>query len=78
MKEVAAALKAPVIDLYARTRADLIALGKDKARAGYMVSVDGKDCTHTNPAGAKRYAKFVEEACRSSVPALANLLKAQR
>ena len=78
MKEVAAALKAPVIDLYARTRADLIALGKDKARAGYMVSVDGKDCTHTNPAGAKRYAKFVEEACRSSVPALANLLKSQR
>ncbi len=74
MKEVAAALKAPVIDLYARTRADLIALGKDKARAGYMVSVDGKDCTHTTKAGAKRYAGFFVEETKVVLPSFADWL----
>ena len=78
MKEAAAALNAPMIDLFARTCADLIALGKDKARAGYMVSVDGKDCTHTNPSGAKRYANFVEQEMRSSDPSLVKLLKTER
>jgi lysophospholipase L1-like esterase len=75
MKEVAAALKAPVIDLYARTCADLIALGKDKARAGYMVSVDAKDCTHTTKAGAKRYAGFFVEETKVVLPSFADWLK---
>ena len=75
MKGVAVALKVPVIDLYARTRADLIARGKDEARAGYMVSVDGKDRTHTTKAGAKRYAGFFVEEAKTILPTFTTWLK---
>ena len=75
MKEVANEINAPVVDLYARTRADVVALGKDKAAAHYMISVNGKDGTHTTEAGAKRYAGFFIEEVKAALPALAAWLK---
>ena len=63
------------VSFAANVCADLIALGKDKARAGYMVSVDAKDCTHTTKAGAKRYAGFFVEEAKGVLPDFANWLK---
>ena len=78
MKVAAQEKGVEVVDLYARTCADVKSLGFEKAKAHYMYVVDGKDVTHTTKAGAKRYATFAEEEIRSSAPSLANLLKVAR
>ena len=51
LKAVGDSFKVPLIDLYAHTRADLMALGKEQASAEYRVSEDGKDISHTNHKG---------------------------
>jgi lysophospholipase L1-like esterase len=75
MKQVGAELDVPVIDLYARTVAEVKALGKEKAAKYYWMSVDGKDNTHTTPAGAERYCGFFMEEVKANLPSLADWLK---
>jgi lysophospholipase L1-like esterase len=75
MKQVGAELDVPVMDLYARTVAEVKALGKEKAAKYYWMSVDGKDNTHTTPAGAERYCGFFMEEVRANLPSLADWLK---
>ena len=71
MKQVAAEMNVPVVDLYARTLAEVKSLGKEKASKYYWMSVDGKDNTHTTKAGAERYCAFFMEEVKSQVPSLA-------
>ena len=75
MKRVAAAEGVALLDLNARTLADVKSLGRDKAAAHYMMSINGKDNTHTTQAGAERYAAFAAEEARKCVPSIAELLK---
>ena len=78
MKTAAKEKGVDVVDLYARTCADVKSLGFEKAKEHYMYVVNGKDVTHTTKAGAKRYAKFAEEEIRASAPSLATLLRVER
>ena len=75
MKQVGAELNVPVIDLYARTLAEVKSLGKAKAAKYYWMSVDGKDNTHTTKAGAERYCGFFMEEVKAKLPSLAGWLK---
>ncbi len=75
MKAAAKEKGVAVVDLYARTCADVKSLGFEKAKDHYMYVVDGKDVTHTTKAGAVRYAGFAAEAIRLSAPSLAAWLK---
>jgi lysophospholipase L1-like esterase len=75
MKQVGAELNVPVIDLYARTLAEVKSLGKEKASKYYWMSVNGKDNTHTTKAGAERYCGFFMEEVKSKLPSLAGWLK---
>ena len=75
MKQVAVELDVPVVDLHARTLAEVKALGKEKAAKYYWMSVDGKDNTHTTPAGAERYCGFFVEEAKAGIPSLADWLK---
>ena len=75
MKQVGSELDVPVVDLYARTRAEVEALGKEKAAKYYWMSVNGKDNTHTTPAGAERYCGFFMEEVKANLPSLADWLK---
>ena len=62
MKEVAARLSVPVVDLYAATRKAVEGLGAVRSQDLYMVKQDGKDTTHLNAAGARRVAELFLEA----------------
>jgi hypothetical protein len=75
MKQVGAELDVPVMDLYARTVAEVKSLGKEKASKYYWMSVNGKDNTHTTKAGAERYCGFFMEEVKSKLPSLAGWLK---
>ena len=75
MKQVGTELDVPVIDLYARTFAEVKSLGREKASKYYWMSVDGKDNTHTTKAGAERYCAFFMEEVKSKIPSLAEWLK---
>ena len=75
MKQVGAELNVPVIDLYARTLAEVKSLGKAKAAKYYWMSVNGKDNTHTTKAGAERYCGFFMEEVKAKLPSLAEWLK---
>ena len=75
MRTVAEESGVPLADLYARTLADVKALGPDKASRHYMMSVDGRDNTHTTAAGAERYAVFAMDAIRAAAPWTEDLFK---
>ena len=62
MKRAAAEAKVPLVDLLAPTMAEVKSLGKEKSKALYMASVNGKDFTHTTASGAKRVAELFIKA----------------
>jgi hypothetical protein len=62
MKRAAAEAKVPLVDLLAPTMAEVKSLGKEKSKALYMASVNGKDFTHTTTVGAKRVAELFIKA----------------
>ncbi len=65
MRDVAAEQSVPLIDLHGLTLERIVQLGYETAKDGFMVSVDGKDKTHTSSAGAQWVAKLFAEQARS-------------
>lgn len=73
VRRLAAQLEVPLIDMYQKTTAHITALGDADSRGLYMNLEPGVwpnfpegrvDDTHTQPAGARAYARMVAEALR--------------
>ncbi|MCX3060877.1 rhamnogalacturonan acetylesterase [Streptomyces beihaiensis] len=63
MRQVAAAERVPLIDLTARTKAAVEALGPEASKGLYLYD-EKRDNTHTSVRGATEYAGFVRDALR--------------
>jgi lysophospholipase L1-like esterase len=74
-KKVAAERKVPLVDLFARSVAQLETMGPDASAVFDPVTKDGKpDHTHLSPKGADIIAALIAEELRKVEPALGKLL----
>lgn len=78
MREVAGELAVPLVDLHGLTEARIRQLGDEKAKGSFMVSIDGKDRTHTCATGARWIADlFVGSAVRLGLTFLSEAVRSE-